>query len=56
VKIGLVLDGTRKGRYEASRLAYLGHPAVEVRADLLITDAVAAARGGLLAGRYERSA
>lgn len=38
--IGLVLDGTRKARYETTRLAYLAHPAVEVNPELLISDAV----------------
>ncbi|SHF49171.1 Glycosyltransferase involved in cell wall bisynthesis [Jatrophihabitans endophyticus] len=41
--IGLVLDGTRKTRYEAGRLAYLGQAPVEVRPELLIEDAVTGA-------------
>lgn len=45
VIIGLVLDGTRKSRYETSRLAYLGHSAVEVRPELLMSSVVGSGRG-----------
>lgn len=45
--IGLVLDGSRKSRYEATRLAYLGHAALEVRVDLVLDDVLAAARRSL---------
>jgi hypothetical protein len=34
--IGLILDGTRKGRHEGSRLAYLNHAAVQAHAELRV--------------------